>query len=450
MTKVALYLTAAVLAVVPTVYSQSTTGDILGAVTDASGAVVPEAKVVVRNLETNAVRETATGAEGAFRFPLLPAGSYELTVEKAGFARYVRQPISLRLNQAAEIQVSLEVGGTAETISVMADAPLINTTNAEVGTNFDTKRIAEAPFSPNRNIINLALNVPGISQLSQGQSNFATGGNNGTESAATSISSNGMRVRSNNFMLDGQDVNDPSVTGLSQGLNNQDVVQEFRVLTNQFNAEYGRAAGSVVNIITKSGSNDLHGSLFWFHNNNHLNSRNNLDEARGAVDPAFREAPFRVENQFGGTAGGPIVKDKTFFFGSLLRWTDRRLGSGSTLNGAPTEEGRQVLQSIAGTQPTVTALLENLPAAQTPLGTTRSFTFQGRTGVVPLGSLTGSAAQKFDNWQTSGRVDHHLTQNHVLGGRYILTRALPAARARQRPPVSRISIPCGASPPRRI
>jgi outer membrane receptor protein involved in Fe transport len=433
MIKVAVFVVAASLAVAPT-YSQSTTADILGTVTDASGAVVTDAKVTVRSLETNATRETASSAEGAFRFPLLPAGIYELTVEKTGFARYVRQPISLRLNQAAEIQVSLEVGGTAETISVMADAPLINTTNAEVGTNFDTKRIAEAPFSPNRNIINLALNVPGISQLSQGQSNFATGGNNGTETGATSFSSNGMRVRSNNFMLDGQDVNDPSVTGLSQGLNNQDVVQEFRVLTNQFNAEYGRAAGSVVNIITKSGSNDLHGSLFWFHNNNHLNSRNNLDEARGAVDPAFREAPFRVENQFGGTAGGPIIKDKTFFFGSLLRWTDRRLGSGSTLDGAPTEEGRQVLQSIASTQPTVQALLENLPVAQTPLGTTRSFTFQGRTGVVPLGSLTGSAAQKFDNWQTSGRVDHHLSQNHVLGGRYILDTGPTSGTGQATPP----------------
>lgn len=408
---------------------QTTTGDILGSVRDASGAVIPDAKVTVRNVDTNIAQEVMSGRDGSFRVPLLPAGNYELIVEKQGFARYVQRPIQLRLNQQAEIDVALTVAGTAEVVNVLADAPLINTTNAEVSTNFDTKRIAEVPFSPNRNIINLALNVPGVSQLQQGQSSFAAGGNSGTETGATSFSVNGMRTRSNNFMLDGQDVNDPSVTGLGQGINNQDIVQEFRVITNQFNAEFGRAAGSVVNIVTKSGSNTLHGSLFWFHNNNKLNSRNNLDKAN-----RFTEAPYRTENQFGGTVGGPVIKDRTFFFGSLLRWTDRRLGSGSTINGVPTEEGRQVLQSLAGSQPTVRALLENLPPAQTPLGTTARFTFNGREGIVPLGSLAGAAGQKFDDWQTSGRVDQRLSEKHMMGGRYLFDDATTSGTGQATPP----------------
>lgn len=427
-------LVAALLLALGNAFGQTTTGDILGTVADNTGAVITAAKVVVRNIDTGIAREVVTSDDGTYRVPLLPPGSYEVTVEKQGFARYVQRPITLRLNQQAQINVDMQVAATSEVVNVTTDAPLINTTNAEVSTNFDTKRIAEVPFSPNRNIINLALNVPGVSQLSQGQSSFAAGGNGGTETGATSFSVNGMRTRSNNFMLDGQDVNDPSVSGLGQGINNQDIVAEFRVITNQFNAEYGRAAGSVVNIITKSGSNDFHGSLFWFHNNNHLNSRNNLDEAQGLTNPVFQKAPYRVENQFGGTFGGRIVRDKTFFFGSLLRWTDRRLGSGSSISGVPTEAGRQILQSIAGSQQTVRALLENLPAAQTSTGQTATFTFQGREGVVPLGSLTGSASQRFDNWQPSGRIDHRLSEKHMLGGRYLYDDGTVAGNGQATPP----------------
>ncbi|MBC7925707.1 MAG: carboxypeptidase regulatory-like domain-containing protein, partial [Bryobacteraceae bacterium] len=411
------------LAVAPA-FSQTTTGDVLGTVRDASGAAVAEAKVTVRNLETNISRDTQSSSDGTFRVPLLPSGNYELIVEKSGFAKYIQRPITLRLNQQADVSVSMQVAGTSETISVSADAPLINTTSAEISTNFDTKRISEVPFSPNRNIINLALNVPGVSQLSQGQQSFAAGGNTGTETGATSFAVNGMRVRSNNFMLDGQDVNDPSVTGLGQGLNNQDLVAEFRVITNQFNAEYGRAAGSVINIVTKSGTNAFHGSAFWFHNNQKLNARNNQDEVLGVSDRRFQSAPFRIENQFGGTIGGPVVKDRTFFFGSLLRWTDRRLGSGSEIRGAPTEEGRQLLQSIAGNQVTVRALLENLPAAQVPTGSSETISFNGRSALIPLGTLTGSSSIRFDNWQNSGRVDHKLTEKHMLGGRYLYDGAI--------------------------
>ena len=140
---------------------------------------------------------------------------------------------------------------------MQADAPLLNTTNAEVGVRFDTKRIAELPVGNQRDVFSLALSAAGVSQTNTGQANFASG---------PDFATNGMRARSNNFMIDGQDSNDVSVTGRQQPINNTDIVQEIRLITNQFAAEYGRAAGSVMNVVTKSGTNAFHGSGFWFAN----------------------------------------------------------------------------------------------------------------------------------------------------------------------------------------
>lgn len=396
------------------VRAQDTRAEILGSVEDATGAAVASAVVKVHNLETNAIREMATGIDGRFRFPQLTTGTYEVTVEKQGFAKYVQRGIVLRLNQDADLTVKLQVASMAETVTVSTDAALINTTNAEIGVNFDSKRISELPLAPNRNITNIALSVAGVSQLSSNQTAFSTSGNNGTEASDVAFSVNGMRIRSNNFVIDGQDANNASVGGLQQPLNNPDIVAEYRLITNQFAPEFGRAAGSVVNIITKSGTNQFHGSAFWFHNGNKLNARSNTDKAA-----RLPEAPFRIENQFGGTFGGPAIKDKTFFFVSLQRWTDRRLGSGSTINGAPTEEGRRLLEGIAGTRPTVRALLENLPAAQTGALASRTVTADGRTLTIPLGNITNSASQKLDDWQYSARVDHRFNDKHTLGGRYM-------------------------------
>src|SRR4051812_42446408 len=358
---------------------QSTTGEILGTVRDASGAVIADAKVSARNLDTNATKEAVSTGEGRFRIPLLPAGRYEVNVERSGFAHYRQGPIVLQLNEAADLNINLQVSGTVETVDVGSDAPLINTTNAEIGVNFDSKRIAELPLSTNRNLVNLAGSVPGVSQISNGDAQFGSSGNQGTEGGGLQFAANGMRTRSNAFIIDGQDSYGPSTGGLTQSLNNPDIVAEVRIITNQFAAEYGRAAGSVVNVITKSGTNGLHGSAFWFHNNNHLNTLSNTDKSAG-----FTSAPYRVENQFGGSFGGPVIKDKTFVFGSLLRWTDRRLGSGTTINGAPTEEGRRVLTDLAGTRPTVQAFLQNIPVGAAN-GLTRTILANGRTGVVPLG-----------------------------------------------------------------
>ena len=305
-----------------------TTAEILGTVADESGASIPGAKITARNTATGIVSNTTSGDGGQFRFPLLQPGKYEVTIEKSGFAKLIRSNVEIQLNERANIPAQLKVSATQEVINVTGEVPLINTTNSEVGVNFDAQRIQNLPLAPNSNILNAALSVPGVSQLSSGNSGFAAGG--------VSFSVNGMRTRSNNFVVDGTDSNSPSVGGLLQEINNPDTVGEFRMITNQFAAEYGRAAGSVVSIVTKSGTNSLHGTAYWRHNDNKLNSRSNLDKR------VFTRAPWRIENQFAGTLGGPVVKNKTFFFGSILRWTDRQFASGSAITGAPTEAARLV------------------------------------------------------------------------------------------------------------
>ncbi len=410
-----------------TAFGQGTSGTISGIVTDQSRATVPSAAVSVRNLDTNVSRSSVTGVDGRFSFPGLPVGRYELTAEARGFAKYLRGPITLVLNQEAVVNPELQTATVQETVVVTEDAMVLNTTTAEVGVQFDQRRLAELPISGQfgqgggfRDVFAAVLSAPGVSQLNSGNSQFAQG---------TAFSANGMRTRGNNFMIDGQDSNDPSIAGRSQAMNNPDVVQEVRLITNQFLAEYGRSAGSVVNAITKSGTNELHGSAFWFYNGNRLNSLSNLNKAAG-----FKEAPFSIEHQFGGTAGGRIIKDRTFWFGSLQRWTQRQLGSGVTIRGVPTAEGKTILQNLAGNRPQVAALLKFMPAAQVPIGTSIPVTAGGQTVQIPQGSLTSSSASYTNNWQWSGRLDHQLTSKHSIGGRYLFNDNFSGGGGQVTPP----------------
>ena len=332
--------------------AQATSGSISGIVTDERQGVIANASVTARNIGTNESRAATTDSEGRYRFPNLSIGNYEVTVQARGFAKLVRSGVELLLNQDAVINVVLKPSTVEEVVTVAENASLLNTNNAEVSTRFDTKRLSELPLAPNRNVLNIALSAAGVSQLGSGQTGFAQGLN---------FSVNGMRLRSNNFMFDGQDSNDPSVSGSQQPVNNPDVVQEIRLVTNQFAAEYGRAAGSVVNLVTKSGSNQFHGSGFWFHNDNALNACSNVQKANGfcnpnATDPSRTKSPFRIENQLGGTIGGPLHlprfgeggpsfisgKDRTFFFFAIQRWWDRQLGIGQ-VDGAL---GKQDLTAI--------------------------------------------------------------------------------------------------------
>ena len=406
-----------------------TTGSISGEVKDEKQAVINGATVTLRNVTTNQSRTSQTDGDGRYRFTGVPVGDYEVTVESTGFAKYVQSGIKLELNQPATVDVTMKPGAVTEVVNIVENASILNTTTSEVGTRFDAKRLAELPLATTRSVYNVALSAAGVSQLNSGQSNFAGG---------TNFSSNGGRVRSNNFMIDGQDNNNFGVAGSTIPLNNPDLIQEVRLVTNQFSAEYGRNSSAVFNAITRSGSNTFHGSGFWFHNDNALNACSNTQKQGGfcnpnATDPSKTQAPFRIENQLGGTIGGPLYlprfgeggpthisgKDRTFFFFAIQRWWDRQLGVGQALNGAPTQAGKDIINAAAGNLPQVRALLDFLPAAQTPLNQNVSFVRNGQTFLVPIGSLTGSQSSTYDDWQTSIRIDHRLSTNHNLNGRYI-------------------------------
>jgi hypothetical protein len=408
-------------------FAQSSTASISGTVLDEKQSVIPNATVTVRNTDTGFSRNVQTDGDGRFNFVNLPVGAYEVTVEAANFSKYVQTGIRLVVNQNAVVDSVLKAGNVQEVVTVTENASLLNTTTAEVSTRFDEKRLSELPIAPNRNVYNVLLSVPGISQLSSGQTSFANG---------ISFSSNGGRLRSNNFMLDGQDINDPSLSGGQIAINNPDAIGEVRIITNQFLAEYGRNSGAVVNFIGKSGTNQFRGSAFVFHNNENLNSCSNLDKQAGFCNPlaaleSRKKAPLRKEFQYGFTFGGPLHlpffgeggphiysgKDRTFFFGDFQRWTDRQLGSGSTINGAPTAEGRAVLQQFSNL-PHVAALLQYLPAGAPSGQTPRTFTINGTTYSVPIGSITGSSSVKFDSNQGSIRIDHRLNGDNLLYGRY--------------------------------
>ena len=429
-TKVLLLIAALLACLCGTAIAQ-TSGSISGEVKDEKQAVITGATVTARNISTNETRTAQTNADGRYHFAGVPVGSYEITVESSGFAKHQQSGITLALNQSAVVDVTMKPGAVQEVVNIVENASMLNTSTPEVGTRFDEKRLSELPLATTRSVYNIALSAPGVSQLNSGQSAFAGG---------TNFSSNGGRTRSNNFMIDGQDNNNFGVAGSTIPLNNPDAIQEVRLVTNQFSAEYGRNSSAVFNAITRSGSNNYHGSAFWFHNDNALNACSNVQKAGAngfcnpnATDPARRKAPFRIENQLGGTIGGPLHlprfgeggpsyvsgTDRTFFFLAVQRWWDRQLGIGQALNGAPTAEGKEIIRAAAGDLPQVRALLDFLPAAATPLNQSVRFVRNGQTFVVPVGSLTGSQSSTYDDWQTSVRIDHRFGDKHNLNGRYL-------------------------------
>jgi hypothetical protein len=284
-------------------YGQGTSASLTGNVTDPSGAAVPGAIVTVTNIDTNLTQSTKTNSIGVYLIKPLPIGNYTLAIDAAGFARYVQKGIVLTVDQAATQDVRLKVGaGKAETISVTADAELINTSSAELGTTVGEAAIVELPLN-GRDPSSLVLLAPGTANVIQhGGEGIQTGFSFPTETGA---SSNGGRQGSTFYMLDGIS-NMDNYNDLTAPFPNADATQEFKVISNNFSAVYGFAPGAVVSIATKSGTNAFHGGAFWFVRNTDLNAK---DWFSRQVDPLKR-------NQYGAFAGGPIKKDKLFFFGN--------------------------------------------------------------------------------------------------------------------------------------
>ncbi|OFW28653.1 MAG: hypothetical protein A3J28_09190, partial [Acidobacteria bacterium RIFCSPLOWO2_12_FULL_60_22] len=287
-------------------WAQLPTATILGVVRDPSGAVMPEVNLTARNVETGQTRKTVAGADGSYRFAGLPVGSYEVRVEHPGFQSEVRSGLTLAVAQEAVVNFTLQVGAVEQTVAVTAEAPLVNTTSGSLGGLVDEQRIADLPLN-GRNYVDLTLLQPGIQQ----HRNMSRS----TSTVGTWYSSNGAPLRSNNYLLDGAPIRDfsgatsSSATGSTLGVEG---IREYRIITNSFSAEYGLTMGSQMVVVSKNGTNSLHGSLFEYLRNSALDARNFFDLKSASTPPDFRLPPFK-RNSFGASVGGPVRKDKTFY-----------------------------------------------------------------------------------------------------------------------------------------
>ncbi|MGH9940502.1 MAG: TonB-dependent receptor domain-containing protein, partial [Blastocatellia bacterium] len=278
-----------------------------GRIADSKEAVIAGAGVKVTNLDTGITRQVETNSEGFFTVPFLQPGNYRVTVEANGFKTTTRDGLQLTLDQVARTDFALEPGEVAQTVQISADAPVLQTDSATLGTAITGKLVQDLPLN-GRNYVQLALLVPGVSS---GPANgLATGTRPDDRRLNSSYSVNGQDPVVNNNMIDGMD-NNERVIGTIGVRPSIDAIQEFRVQTNLYNAEIGRTSGGVVNILTKSGTNNFHGSLFEFLRNDKFDANGNYNFTGGAQLPKQK---FR-QNQFGGSVGGPIIKDRTFFFG---------------------------------------------------------------------------------------------------------------------------------------
>jgi len=289
------------------------TGSISGIVQDTSGAAVPNATVTVRSLETGATRTILTGDIGSYRALSLPVGQYEIRAEKEGFKTAVRTGIDLVVGQAAAVNLNLEVGAARQEVTVMSEAPLVDTSTTPASGLVNERQVKDLPLN-GRSFDNLITLNPSTANTTSYRSSTSTGGGQGNN-----FSVSGNREDYNIFLLNGIEYTGVSTSdvipgGVSGQLLGVDAVREFNVVANTYGAEYGKRPGGQISLVTMSGSNQFHGTLFEFLRNSALDARNFFDQTSGP--PPLRR------NQFGGSAGGPIRKDRTFIFGNYegLRW----------------------------------------------------------------------------------------------------------------------------------
>lgn len=288
-------------------WAQATSASIFGTVTDASGAVIPNIGVTATNVETNFSRTASTDGVGQYSIKFLPLGTYRVEASGASFKKFVQDGVVLELNRAARVDPVLAVGALTETVSVTSDAPLVNTADATIGRTVDNREIVSLPLV-NRDVYSLLNLTAGVESSSSsndfgypGQRAFINGASDGGTGSA-------------NFYLDGGN-NMANLRNTGNPAPNPDAVREFRVITNSYGAEFGRFSGGVIDVVTKSGTNALHGSLFEFIRNDKLNAN---------TWSATSKPPLR-RNQFGGSLGGPLIKDRTFYFGSYSGLRQRQV-----------------------------------------------------------------------------------------------------------------------------
>lgn len=389
--------------------AQYTTASLGGTVTDASGAVIPGAKVTARNTDTGMTKSVSTGVDGVYLFPALPVGHYNLTVEKPGFTRYVQRGITLTVNEAATQTIKLQVGMVAQQVTVQANTSLVTTQSATVGQLVNQRSIVDLPLN-GRQVQQLIFLAAGTTDVTSHYCGVGCEG--GIIPGEQYAMVNGTMSNSVNYQLDGTDNTDHYIN-TNLPFPNPDAVQEFNVQTNNMSAAYGNAVGGVVNIVAKSGTNQIHGDGFEFVRNGALNARNFFAPAQDALK----------RNQFGGSIGGPVKKDRLFFFGTY-QGTRIHTAPQGQITFVPTvaERSGDFSDLLPGTQlvnpVTGVAFLNNqLPASSlspvskyflqfipAPNGPGRQLTYIG-----------GASIQDTDEFMT--KLDYYAGKHH-LNGRY--------------------------------
>lgn len=333
-----------------TAFSQATTGDISGTVVDTTNSVVANVKVVATRSDTNQSFTTSTNSSGEFRFGELPIGTYTLTATAKGFKATVLKDFPVELNKTASARMQMEVGEVNVTVEVVSAAPTIDTTTAQLGTTFDTRLQDYPDVATGSGVLNLSLLQPGVAS-------------SGGLGAGSGPSIGGQRPRNNNFTIDGVDDNDKGVTGPSLVVPN-DAVQEFTILENVFSPEFGHSNGGQFNQVVKSGTNSFHGLVYEYLENRNLNA---IDDSVARPLIAAGQTPKNPRfdnNRFGGQVGGPILKNKAFFF---VNYQYNPVGQAAVPGGTvftPTSAGYATLAGIPGVSATNIGVLKQfVPAA---------------------------------------------------------------------------------------
>ncbi len=372
---------------------------IFGTVTDATGAAVPSVQITVTHKATGAVRQLKTDGTGNYVASQLAAGLYQLRAENSGFKTFILDNIETQVDENRRVDIQLAVGEVTERVEVTAEAAQVETRSGSIREVIDSKRIEGLPLN-GRNPLQLQYLVAGSG---------ARGARDQAQNETVSI--NGSRTNSNNYQLDGGDNHDPYFNSPAI-FPSPDALEEFSIQTNSYGADRGRNAGAFMTAVTKSGTNEWHGSAFEFLRNEKLNARNFFSN----TVPPFRR------NQFGGTFGGRIVRDKTFFFLSY-QGTIERSAPGAVTATVPTAEQRRGDYS-ALTRPVRDPLVGNFPGNIIPPSRLNAASQKFLEALVPLpnrpnGLLSTSSQQKTDDHQGVAKVDHSFSSNHLLNARLL-------------------------------
>ncbi|MEP6644574.1 MAG: carboxypeptidase regulatory-like domain-containing protein [Acidobacteriaceae bacterium] len=411
-----------VFALQPALRAQVSGGTISGTVKDAQGSVIPGAEVAITNIETGVSRPTTTNGDGLYTAPNLIPGKYEVKFTASGFKTELRTGITLTVGAEEVVDLNMQIGTTTETIQVTGEAPAVQLTTSDISAVVNATTVRELPLN-GRSWTDLATLQPGVNAI-QTQPTFAAGTDRGNRGFGQQLTISGARPQQNNYRLDGVSLNDyangapGSVLGGNLGV---DAIQEFSVLTTNYSAEYGKTSGGVVNAITRSGTNQIHGSIYEFLRNSALDARNYFD---GDKIPPFKR------NQFGGAVGGPIVKNNTFFFADYegIRQS-KGITSFTTVPSAAARAGL-LCSNPGGADPSSPCTTTQLTPGPTTdangvdLGAKAYLPFWH----LPNGSLLGNGdigIYSFPGQQVvnenffTARIDHHFSDKDSLFGTYM-------------------------------